>query len=1641
MTRIRTRLLSALLTAALLLSSFSWASPARAAEGGAVTGSISATVRIDYAQRLDALRDRQVQAELLRDGKSVGALPLWEENSQLTVGGYGAEVTLRNTDGGELGGGQWPGYLDLTVKDLPQGNYSLRFTGRGYVPCTVDLTLEDCARYAILGTGDATFTLGDVDGSGQVDEADREALSAALGSTKAADLERYDLDGDGTIDIVDLAYVDRQLEAQGEAECLKTALLDPPVDVDGLAAKLAAAGTRVDGELENLFLDNGETVRLTGENIQLEMDLDRTVELQQIQIVSPSGAGALQAGTVLAVDESGSEIRVPFDNTPPEDAQATSRTPGSDVILVNLGTRVPVKKVTVTVTKTQGGEYAVLEAIQFLQDIVPEDPAPANSVVKNLKAEAESEAVSLTWSALPNVSGYKILFWPEEEPQEVKELRVDVTRAEVTGLENGVTYAFTVTPTDGSWEGKPSAAVTATPQPAGPPDQVVMVTVSALDGALGVAWREAKGADYYQVEFRPSAESQWQSWGGQLAQTGTTITGLTNDTPYSIRITAGNDHGLGAPSAVVEGTPKATDYSEPEGLPTAALLDRSLIEKVELANPKNYLASAYPNGFDINNVIDGDYRTHWTSSNNWNWDEHVVVTFTEPVDLSAVIWVPRMDGAYLSHLRAYSVRVWYEDGTEELLVPDPALGGVDNGGTGSDVHTWPEIPNRSTIPTDRFAIMPFDAATGVVKLSVAAEQQDYDGNNVSLSELMFVRYDPTKNLSDDISSLFAGGADGLHSQLAEGADEARIQALEDRLNSDERLYYFHTAVMADELALARELLNAGKSGGAVLEGIESRPGGVGTGFQPLGAAAGAGKEITVYASGIPSGASVDVYATQYYGEASSWQSKVGALHNGRNLLVIPQLTSRQDVSKGGSLYVTYSGADADKISLHVHRAGQVTAVPVLDMGDWYALSESSRREAIKTYVEALDAYLTSRAIGSPQTNYLNATEIATPSVLLSIPAQTVQNALGGDSPEAKAETLYNTIEAWEQVMAICRTTHGIDATYEKVGVEARQNIRYMTMFPGAFMYAAGSHVGIGYGSCGGMVSGRPVKEPVASGYNGLFGWGIAHEIGHNMDLLGKAEITNNIYSLMVQTYDGKDNTLPSRLENSNKYAAIFNKTAQGAPGASGDVFVQLGMYWQLHLAYDDGENPENALKFFNDFSKAWTQKTYFTDGSTYDEKVALTASGVAGKDLSEFFTRWGMVLSDEAKAKMPAEKETRAIWYLNDQSRRDRLNKVSTASGQVAASAQNLDGGKEITVAITTPATGNVQGYEILRNGKPIAFIQKGTAEYKDIIGSGNHRVYTYEVTAYDTLGNKIGETVKAGQVRVAYDMEVPADQYEVVLEDGTAVITVKENTSVTGIKLTGENLLSGGAFKAALTVKGTDYEARSCSLTAEDNQAVDDKASFVTYFQMPGAAPDDTRIWTYEPEKITLTGVPEGAEIKLISFAGDDISFLEGATMGALSADYTYQTQEGTETIKAGTLVILGTYRGDPVYNTVNIKGEFTTAPVSDEAGSVPEPVVRPLDGYALLLATVPESGPVSDISDGLFLFVPNLDNEAALQAKDPCQGLQLLPARIQAELKRTDMPDSADSQRVTAQTAWIPCPGDMDSLPQVVLQTGGQE
>ena len=76
-----------------------------------------------------------------------------------------------------------------------------------------------------------------------------------------------------------------------------------------------------------------------------------------------------------------------------------------------------------------------------------------------------------------------------------------------------------------------------------------------------------------------------------------------------------------------------------------------------------------------------------------------------------------------------------------------------------------------------------------------------------------------------------------------------------------------------------------------------------------------------------------------------------------------------------------------------------------------------------------------------------------------------------------------------------------------------------------------------------------------------------------------------------------------------------------------------------------------------------------------------------------------------------------------------------------ASAAKRAGSDTEIQIVITPPNVRNLQGYEIQRDGKAIAFVPStgGSAVYTDVIGSGNHLAFTYTVTAYNTLGNEVG--------------------------------------------------------------------------------------------------------------------------------------------------------------------------------------------------------------------------------------------------------------------------------------------------------------
>ncbi len=220
-------------------------------------------------------------------------------------------------------------------------------------------------------------------------------------------------------------------------------------------------------------------------------------------------------------------------------------------------------------------------------------------------------------------------------------------------------------------------------------------------------------------------------------------------------------------------------------------------------------------------------------------------------------------------------------------------------------------------------------------------------------------------------------------------------------------------------------------------------------------------------------------------------------------------------------------------------------------------------------------------------------------------------------------------------------------------------------------------------------------------------------------------------------------------------------------------------------------------------------------------------------------------------------------------------------------------------------------------------------------------------------------------------------------------------------------------------------------------NLATDPSQDYLTYFVKPGADSDDTRIWTYDATEVTITGLPQDFDpknINLISYVNDDVSLTH---IGRLAQSYNM----GGDVIEAGSLIAVGTYRGDPVFGGVRLLGRFSSTDVEGNQTIVE----RAIDGEAYLFAEIPEDGAVSTISDGIFIFVFNDEAERQLQNLETpyeddsgviCDGINILPDMIKAEYFQTDVAESTEKQRVTAETLWTASPGG-DDLPEITLES----
>lgn len=1583
---------------------------------------IETSIGFSYPETIDALKKKSVKAILTGNGKKI-EVPLSDllDNNRYVFNKDALTIYFeRIEEEGKITS------IKFKIDGLtPSPDYNLKLVGKNYAKTSIDLSTLEFSKRVNISTRN-TMVLGDVNNDDVVDEKDLEILEQNLNTKN----EQLDINGDGLVTAADISIVNHNIVTISKPVVLDTDMV-PSKLVEKIDQTAITESVEIkEGSIQDLFKES-EPVTLApkkGEDkVSIPVTFDKPQEMSTVSVTLPDGTPEENV-TIKVIDESGNIVDATKEfrsiNRIASTFSLLANKNSNTTVSVNLGKRVPVKKVIIDVKPKEDGKgVVVVDKVSFLKDVVDES-AIKDTKVKNIKVTELNKSVTLNWEPVENVIGYKIYYGTSRtELTSISE--TEETTITINELDNLTPYYFQVAAVSGDWEGERSNVVMATPQPSSAPLKPDYVSVTEEDATLSIKWKEAKDTLSYNVYIKKEGDADFTKIRENITETSTVITGLENGKLYSIHVTAVNNIGESPRSELAQGRPKKEDVLG-INLPTRDRIPNSNIAFASIAHKDYYDHNLYPNGFKSEWLYDEDFNTSWVARAYWE-NSTITFDFKEAKDMDYLVWVPRLDGKFRNSLETYTITVWNEN--DDLTKP------------GKIITKGQTIKYRAE--DNKYFTLTFPKQEKVKKIAISLAQWAGSPTNVSVSEVAFYEYN---DIADRVDSIFE---DSAKTKVAKHVTQELLESLE-REVSDITGFVINNEYLLKEIDLAKKLLNGDNSAlGLIKDNIykidsqndHQRYGQVISELQPLGIVGRAREDVIIYAD-IPEGEVVNLIPTQYYEESRKWIGSPIPLTNGRNIVTIPKLGD-QYFDRGGSLYVTYGGDKASQIKLQIFGDYHI---PYLELKELHTMDESTAKAKIKAYIEHLEKYVPTLK-GNLMHQNLNSTEISLPDVLLSIPASQVLESLGGKKTtiEQKVETLYDATLSWEEVLDIAYKIYGID-DHKKDGFSSRQNIRYMKMFADAFMYAAGNHIGVGYNETKILTSTKPTsKRGENSSTNGSFGWGVLHEIGHVLDKFGKAEVTNNLFPLIIQSYDGKNNILKSRIETNegDSYLRAFNTVAVNPPGFTNDNYLQMIMYWQLHLAYGDADN---LYKVYGGVNKLYRQGDKRLEGLEKLEKFAIASSIVVNKNLIPFFEKWGVRFSNQVKDRVKdLPEETRLIYYLSDESRRQMIAKNPGALNMKPTAKAEIDSTdpKRVNITITKDSNvddKNIQGYEIIRNGKSIGFTK--TNEYADVVKSANNMSFDYKIRPIDILGNP-SPIVDAGSVRISYDKVIDRSLFTMT---GTNA-KFNSPTTITGIKLTpkeGKALPNTGDYTISVKLNQSSLRFKLDSNTVKNDQNIQidnsviakssnfskneskNSEAYVAYFNKPGDTAD--KLWTYDAKEVTIN-LPQNVQIEdfdvdFISYPGDDIELLEMG-IGRLSRDYTYGN-DAEDVIKAGTLVVVGNYRGNTVTNKVRIKGKFETSDPSTGNSNIEE---RPINGYTLMFDEVPESGKItSSTTQGLFIFVPDLQKEAELQ--ESMEQLSILPIELKAEMFKV----TSTGDLLTTDTLWRSMPSD-ETLPQIEI------
>ncbi|WP_086312236.1 M60 family metallopeptidase [Candidatus Enterococcus palustris] len=331
---------------------------------------------------------------------------------------------------------------------------------------------------------------------------------------------------------------------------------------------------------------------------------------------------------------------------------------------------------------------------------------------------------------------------------------------------------------------------------------------------------------------------------------------------------------------------------------------------------------------------------------------------------------------------------------------------------------------------------------------------------------------------------------------------------------------------------------------------------------------------------------------------------------------------------------------------------------------------------------------------------------------------------GSKATLSQVKSPQRIVETYDKVVKIHDQSSGLDNS-SSLHRRSRGLIQHMreTQESGYYMYAWFSHTA--YSKDSGM------EKLLTASTDTL--WGPMHELGHTyqmnrMTWKNQTEVTVNIYSMRSEKQFGGR----SRLERENVYDKIFAYFKQPTKNydENKDLFVKLGMFWQLELAFGDNFYPQ-LHKLYREEAKS------LGSDSAKQQYFITSTSKIANKNLVPYFEMWGLPITSETKqAVQKYPKLTHKIWEYRDEMK-NPISPIDPTQPEKPAAPTNLsvlDLKHNLVKFNWVSKQGNTQikEYIVYRDGEEIA--RTAATDFTDKMVQPI-TTYNYTIASVNTAG------------------------------------------------------------------------------------------------------------------------------------------------------------------------------------------------------------------------------------------------------------------------------------------------------------------